>query len=126
MNDFPQVVKNPLNRIARISQHTKDIEGYVFDGRGGSQVAFWTSRKARKSEEHAHDFEEYMLVVQGEYTLIVEEQKIVLAAGQEYLIPKGAKHSGECVAGTRTIHVFGGNRVEREKDTDHQSGHHQD
>jgi quercetin dioxygenase-like cupin family protein len=126
MNEFPQFIKNPLNKIARASQHTMDIEGFVFDGRDGSQVAFWTCKKDRKSEEHAHEYEEYMLVVQGEYTLIVEDRKIVLAAGQEYLIAKCAKHSGECIAGTRTIHVFGGNRVEREKDTDHLSGHHQD
>jgi quercetin dioxygenase-like cupin family protein len=125
MKDFPEVVKSPLNRIAHGSQHTKDIEGYVFDGQDGSQAAFWTCRKARKSGEHAHDYEEYMLVVEGEYTLTVEGRKVPLAAGQEYLIAKGARHSGECVAGTRTIHVFGGKRAEREKDTDHLSGHHQ-
>ena len=126
MNDFPQFMKNPFNKIARESQHTESIDGYVFDGRDGSQVAFWTCRKKRKSAEHEHDYEEYMLVVQGEYTLIIEDRKIPLAAGQEYQIAKGVKHSGECIAGTRTIHVFGGQRVEREKDTDHLSGHHQD
>jgi quercetin dioxygenase-like cupin family protein len=126
MNNFPQFIKNPANKIARESQHTKDIEGYVFDGKDGSQVAFWTCKKDRKSEEHTHEYEEYMVVVQGEYTLIIEDRKIPLAAGQEYQIAKGVKHSGECIAGTRTIHVFGGMRVEREKDTDHLSGHHQD
>jgi mannose-6-phosphate isomerase-like protein (cupin superfamily) len=123
MNDFPQFMKNPLNKIARASQYTEDIEGYVFDGRDGSQAAFWTSRKARKSEEHAHDYDEYMLVVQGEYTLIIEDRRIPLAAGQEYYIAQGVRHSGEGIAGTRTIHVFGGKRAEREKDTDHFSAH---
>jgi len=118
-------MKNPLNKIAPESQYTEDIEGYVFDGRDGSQVAFWTCNADRKSSEHAHDYDEYMLVVQGRYTLIIEGEKIPLAAGQECLIAKGIAHSGECVAGTRTIHVFGGKRVEREKDNDHLSGHHQ-
>jgi mannose-6-phosphate isomerase-like protein (cupin superfamily) len=123
MNDYPQFMKNPLNKIAGSSQYAEDIEGYVFDGRDGSQAAFWISHKDRKSSEHAHDYDEYMVVVQGEYTLIIEDKKISLAAGQEYLIPKCVAHSGECLAGTRTIHVFGGKRVERERDNDHLSGH---
>ena len=40
MDDFPAFMKNPLNRIAAASQYTEDIEGYVFDGADGSQVAF--------------------------------------------------------------------------------------
>jgi len=33
---------------------------------------------------------------------------IRLEAGAEYLIPKGTVHAAEVVAGTRTIHAFGG------------------
>lgn len=40
MSDFPAFTKHPSNRIARSSQFTDDIEGYVFDGRDGAQVAF--------------------------------------------------------------------------------------
>ena len=126
MNEFPQFMKNPLNKIARASQYTENTDGYVFDGEDGSQVAFWTCRKNRKSGEHTHEYDEYLLVVQGEYTLIIEDRKIPLAAGQEYHIEKCVTHSGECIAGTRTIHVFGGKRVERERDNDHLSGHRQD
>jgi quercetin dioxygenase-like cupin family protein len=114
MDDFPDFMKNPSNRIARQSQYTEDIEGYVFDGADGSQVAFWKCPQNRVSEPHTHDYDEYLLVVQGKYTLILDNRRIPLAAGQEYHIRPGVTHSGEVSAGARTIHVFGGRRVTRE------------
>jgi quercetin dioxygenase-like cupin family protein len=106
-------MKNPVNRIAVSSQHTPAIEGYVYDGADGSQMAFWTCRKAAKSAEHAHEYDEYMVVVEGSYILHIEGQCIGLKPGQEYFIPKGTPHGGEAVAGTRTIHAFGGTRATR-------------
>jgi len=49
-------------------------------------------------------------VVQGCYTLIVDDKTIPAAAGGEYIIPKGQWYSGEPAAGTRTMHAFGGPR----------------
>ena len=112
MNDFPEFVKNPANRIAAESQHTSDIEGYVFDGADGSQAC--------TSATHQHEYDEYMLVVQGEYTVVIGEKRVRLLPGQEFLIPRGVTHGGECVAGTRTIHVFGGQRAKRAKQVSNQ------
>jgi mannose-6-phosphate isomerase-like protein (cupin superfamily) len=113
MKDFPAFMKNPANRIANTSHATPGVEGYVFDGADGSQMTFWTCDEAAASKSDVHEFDEYMIVVQGCYTLILGDRKIPLGAGEEYLIPRGARHSGEVVAGTRTIHMFGGRRVER-------------
>ena len=113
MNDFPEFMKNPANRIATTAQATPGVEGYVFDGVDGSQMAFWTCRDTAPSAAHVHDFDEYMVVVQGCYTLIVEGTRIPLEAGQEHVIPRGVVHSGEVRAGTRTIHAFGGHRADR-------------
>jgi quercetin dioxygenase-like cupin family protein len=113
MNDFPEFMKRPANRIATSSQATQGVEGYVFDGADGSQMAFWTCRETAVSTPHAHEFDEYMLVVQGCYTLIIEGQRIPVKAGEEYFIPKGMWHGGEPIAGTRTIHSFGGRRARR-------------
>ena len=41
-------------------------------------------------------------------------REFVLRKGDEPLIPASAVHGGRCVAGTRTIHAFGGRRAERE------------
>src|SRR5271157_3046566 len=113
MNDFPEFMKRPANRIAAGSQATPGVEGYVFDGVDGSQMAFWTCRETAVSTPHVHDFDEYMIVVQGCYTIIIDDQRIPVRAGEEYFMPKGIPHGGEVVAGTRTIHAFGGRRADR-------------
>ena len=85
----------------------------MFDGVDGSQMAFWTCRETASSAPHAHDFDEYMTVVQGCYTLIIDGQRIPVNAGEEYVLPRGVEHGGEAIAGTRTIHMFGGHRADR-------------
>jgi len=117
MNSFPEFMKNPANRIATSSQAAPGVEGYVFDGVEGSQIAFWTCSERASASSHVHEYDEYMIVVQGCYTLVIEGQRIPRQAGEEYFIPRGVSHSGEVVAGTRTIHAFGGHRVVREKDS---------
>jgi mannose-6-phosphate isomerase-like protein (cupin superfamily) len=106
-------MKRPANRIATSSQATPGVEGYVFDGADGSQMAFWTCRETAISVPHVHDYDEYMLVVQGCYSLIIEGRRIPVKAGEEYYVPKGVLHGGESVAGTRTIHAVGGRRAFR-------------
>ncbi len=114
MNDFPDFMKNPANKIDSKSQFTPGIEGYVFDGADGSQMAFWTYKQNAESKEHSHEYEEYIAVLQGRYTLIIDNKKIEINPGDEYLIPKGIVHAGEVVAGTRAIYAFGGKRAKRE------------
>jgi len=49
------------------------------------------------------------------YTLLIDGRRIPVKAGEEFLIPRGVLHGGEVLAGTRTIHVFGGHRADRER-----------
>jgi quercetin dioxygenase-like cupin family protein len=116
MPDFPAFVKNHANRIATSSQFTEDIEGYVFDGTDGSQVALWTAYADRVSQGHAHDFDEYVLVIEGRCVIVLGSERFELKAGQEFVIPKGTRESMEVAAGTRTMHVFGGRRARRESE----------
>jgi mannose-6-phosphate isomerase-like protein (cupin superfamily) len=116
MDDFPEFMKHPTNRIEKSNQATPGVEGYVFEGADGSQMAFWTCRETAASAAHTHDYDEYMMVVQGCYTVIVGGQRIPVSAGQEYLIPRGVAHAGEVLSGTRTIHAFGGHRADRVRD----------
>jgi len=76
-------------------------------------MAFWTCHESASSAPHVHDFDEYMIVVQGCYTLIIKGERIPVKAGEEFFIPSGVPHGGEVVAGTRTIHTFGGRRASR-------------
>lgn len=113
MQDFPAFMKQPANRIATSDQATPGVEGYVFDGADGSQMAFWTCSQSAEASPQTHEFDEYMIVVDGCYTLILDGKKIELRRGDEFFIPGGTLHGGEVVAGTRTIHAFGGRRVDR-------------
>jgi quercetin dioxygenase-like cupin family protein len=113
MGEFPTFMKNPANRIAATSEHTRGIEGYVFDGADGSQMAFWQADTDAVTAEHVHDFDEYVIVVEGTYVLIVNGEEVRVDAGQEYHIPRGTPVAGRITAGTRTIHAFGGHRARR-------------
>jgi mannose-6-phosphate isomerase-like protein (cupin superfamily) len=112
MNDYPRFMKDARNAIAEGSQ-SSGIEGYVYDGADGSQMIHWTCKSSGKSNEHVHEYDEYFVVIEGTYTLIIAGKKMPISAGQEYYIPNGVAHAGEFVAGTRTIHAFGGARAKR-------------
>jgi mannose-6-phosphate isomerase-like protein (cupin superfamily) len=112
LDHFPSFMKNPANAISAASQSI-GVHGYVFDGADGSQMAFWECDSDIISKEHVHEFDEYFIVAQGLYTLIIGGKRVPVAAGQEYLITKGVPHAGEATAGTRTIHAFGGVRAKR-------------
>jgi mannose-6-phosphate isomerase-like protein (cupin superfamily) len=114
MDNFPEFMRKPCNRISAQSAYTPGIEGYVFDGTDGSQITIWTSKFGGVSAEHVHDYDEYFTVVQGQYTVIIEGRQTVVNVGGEYLIPKGIPHGGKSIPGTRTINAFGGKRAIRE------------
>ena len=61
MKDFPDFMKNPMNKVASKAQYTPGIEGYVFDGAEGSQMAFWTYKESANSQEHSHEYDEYIV-----------------------------------------------------------------
>jgi quercetin dioxygenase-like cupin family protein len=109
--DFPEFMKNSKNRISSKEQNTKDVEGYFYNGADGSQMAFWTCYSDRISNKHTHEFDEYMVCVFGQYTVIMNDKEYILNPGDEILIPKGTEQWGKCIAGTRTIHAFGGKRI---------------
>ncbi|MBN2378978.1 cupin domain-containing protein [candidate division WOR-3 bacterium] len=112
MKEFPEFMRNPKNAIDPQFQ-SEGVEGYVYDGVDGSQMAFWTTSKSGSSSEHTHEFDEYFVILEGECILFIDEERIVLRRGDEYHIRKGVPHSTEFVRGTRSIHAFGGKRAKR-------------
>ena len=108
---FPEFMCRPGNRISASQQNTPDIEGYYYTANDGSQMAFWTCLADRVSKEHQHDYDEYMLCVEGEYIVTIDGKEYVLHAGDELFIPRGSLQGGRVKAGTRSIHAFGGKRV---------------
>jgi len=116
MQDFPSFMKRADNKVPQEQQNTPDIEGFYYTAADGSQMACWTCLADRVSREHRHDFDEYVLCVEGEYVAIIDGVETTLYAGEELVIPQGSLQSGRCKAGTRTIHAFGGPRVKPASD----------
>jgi quercetin dioxygenase-like cupin family protein len=124
MDDFPEFMRNPVNLVRAGDQHTPGIVGYVFDGADGSQIAVWTHAGPAAQEPglDTHDFDEWLVVVQGEYELEMDGRRVFMRAGDEALIPRGTPHAGRYSDSvTRTIHAFGGHRADRELGGDHPS-----
>ena len=114
MENFPEFMKRDVNRVPAGQQNTKDIDGYYFEGKDGSQMAFWTYYSDRESKEQTHEFDEYTVCVSGQYIEIFNGVEHILNPGDELLVPKGTPHYGRCIAGTRTIHAFGGKRIQND------------
>ena len=54
MKHFPDFMKNIKNQVDPSQQNTDDIEGYYFEGKDDSQIAFWECRSDRISKKHTH------------------------------------------------------------------------
>lgn len=104
-------MRNPANAISQHSQ-SPGVKGWVYQGKRGGQMAYWECYRDSASQQHSHDYDEYVIVAAGEFSLLIEGKKLVLCQGDEYLIPARVPHAAEFVAGTRTIHCFGGKRAE--------------
>jgi quercetin dioxygenase-like cupin family protein len=110
MGEFPEFMKRTGRPVDTAQQNTEDVEGYWFDGAEG-QMAFWTCHKSRESTPHTHGFDEYIVVLEGEYILCTDEGEKLLRPGDEAVILRGTRQWGRCAEGTRTIHAFGGQRI---------------
>lgn len=111
MNDFPEFIKSPQNRIPLTKQNTKGIDGYAYQCSNNKQVAFWSCNSDQVSKKHTNDFDEYMVCLSGQYIAYFDDKEFILNPGGELFIPKGTVQWGKCIAGTRTIHFFGGKRI---------------
>ena len=92
--EFPKFMCNETNMIPASQQKTADIEGYYYTANDGSQMAFWTYKADRVSKEHTHDYDEWMLCVEGEYIVTIDGTEYVLHAGEELFIPAGSRQGG--------------------------------
>lgn len=112
LKEFPEFMRRESNVVPHKQQNTPDIAGCYYTAKDGSQMVFWTCSANRESKEHMHDYDEYMVCLSGEYVVTMNGESYVLHPGDELYIPKGTMQGGRCKAGTRTIHAFGGKRIE--------------
>ena len=111
MKEFPEFMKNPVDHIDSSQQSIPDIDGYYYESESGGQMAFWTYPADSSSKKHTHEFDEYVICAYGQCAAFLNDEKVILLPGNELFIPKGTEHWEERIAGTRTIHAFGGKRI---------------
>lgn len=109
---LPQFVKDEKDEICSQSHFSNDIKGWVFEGASGHQATVWECDEDGQSQPHTHEFDEWLIVIAGEYMICSDSKRVPLTAGQQCYIPKGIKHWGAYKKHTQTINFFGGKRVE--------------
>jgi len=112
MKQFPEFLRNHLNRVATDSS-AGGMEGYLYEGADGSQIVFWTCPEGGSSPLHKHDYDEYAIVVEGTFSGTIGGETVHLSAGDECYIPAGVEHDGTYSPGYRAIDGFAGKRVRR-------------
>ena len=110
MKRYPDFITTKPNTVAGASP---GMLGHVFEGIDGVQIVFWQCENGGVQSEHAHDFWEYALVVEGTFVGVVGGKPVNLKPGDECAIPPGVAHSGRYSKGYRAIDAFGGKRVHR-------------
>jgi quercetin dioxygenase-like cupin family protein len=99
MKEYPQVIRKKANKVAPSFVYAENCDGYVHDGVEGSQTVYWTYRGHAIESTHSHEYDEYLLVVEGSYYVLSQGKVTKVKAGEEYLISKGVDHGGEANPG---------------------------
>lgn len=110
MIEFPAFMRQAANAVAG-SQLSEALEGYLFEGRDGTQMVLWQCREGGSSPAHQHDYDEYAVVLSGRFDGFIGDKTVTMGPGDECYIPAGTVHGGSYSAGYRAIDAFGGKRV---------------
>ena len=65
MNQFPDFMKNPKNKVNPTQLNTEDVEGFYCEGKDKLQMAFWECHSDQKSKKHKHDLKNGILYLKG-------------------------------------------------------------
>jgi hypothetical protein len=106
--DFLQYSTESIPEIARWNLGSG--QGNIFLG-DDARMVFWSYPKSEQSEPSINRYDEYIVVVEGRYTIVVNGTSTAYGpdeqGGPDVHIPSGLRHSRQVIGGTRTIHVFG-------------------
>jgi unsaturated pyranuronate lyase len=82
-------------------------------------VAKYFLKKGSSAPIHHHSVEQGTLIVQGRLSLIIEERKMVLEAGDLIFIPPNTSHGGgEALEGVVSLDFFSPSREDIQNGTD--------
>ena len=69
-------------------------------------LAFITIDEGIEAPEHAHEHEQVLNLIEGEFELIVNGEKTVLKQGNSFVLKSNVPHSGKALKLCKIIDVF--------------------
>lgn len=69
------------NSVASNSQ-SEGVKGWIYEGIDGKQMAYWICEIDGESIKHVHKIDAYFTVVQGKYTLIINDHIKAILIGR--------------------------------------------
>jgi hypothetical protein len=111
VHQFPEFLQSSTEPIPEIARwNIGGGQGNVYLG-GNARMVFWSYPRSQQSEPDVNRYDEYIVVVDGCYTIIANGTSTAYGPGQlggpDIHILGGVRHSRQVIGGTRTIHVFG-------------------
>jgi len=105
LTGFPEFLTSSHNLVC-VGDRAGNISGYLYEAADGGQAVFWDCPEGGTMEVHTHEGDEYFIVLQGQYSGVIDGREIMLGPGDELLIPAGTPHNGTMSAGFRAIDVW--------------------
>lgn len=69
-------------------------------------IAYWRIEESKSMPVHTHPNEQTVNMIEGEFELVVENDKKVIKKGDIVIIPPNIPHSGKALTNCRIIDVF--------------------
>lgn len=86
--------------------HEKVVSGYTRTGFGaekGQLIYSVVEPGAGSTEPHVHDFDQFMMVVEGSFRMVLDGVEEIVNAGELLFIPAGVWHSGVAQGEDRSV-----------------------
>ena len=71
-----------------------------------STLSFWEVEEGSQLPEHAHHHEQTTQVLEGEFELILDGEKILCLPGSVVVIPSNTTHSGKAITTCKLLDTF--------------------
>ncbi len=89
----------------------KGFKGKLVHG-ANSTIALWEVEEGAVLHEHSHVHEQTTQVLEGEFELVVEGEKIICRSGMIVIIPSNQMHSGRALTSCKILDTFSPRREE--------------
>jgi len=100
-NEFPTVI----TALPEADMPFKGVKAWILQGEK-HQLIFFEMQPVAIVPEHSHNYAQWGMLIEGEMKLTINGKTLTIKKGDEYLIPRQAKHHATFPTKTRVIDFF--------------------